>query len=39
VTAARTTLIQRLQPVGGGWVQLPRPGQADALTFRPVFMN
>jgi RNA polymerase sigma factor (sigma-70 family) len=37
--AARTTLIQRLQPVGGGWVQLPGPGQAGALAFRPAFMN
>jgi RNA polymerase sigma-70 factor (ECF subfamily) len=37
--AARTTLIQRLQPVGGGWVQLPAPGQAGALAFRPAFMN
>jgi RNA polymerase sigma-70 factor, ECF subfamily len=37
--AARTTLIQRLQPVGGGWVQLPGPGQPAALVFRPAFMN
>jgi RNA polymerase sigma-70 factor (ECF subfamily) len=37
--AARTTLIQRLQPVGGGWVQLPGPGQPAALAFRPAFMN
>jgi RNA polymerase sigma factor (sigma-70 family) len=31
--AARTTLIERLQPVGGGWVQLPE------MAFRPAFMN
>ena len=37
--AARTTLIQRLQPLGGGWVQLPDPGQPAALAFRPAFMN
>jgi RNA polymerase sigma-70 factor, ECF subfamily len=37
--AARTTLIERLQPVGGGWVQLPGPGQAGALAFRPAFMS
>ena len=37
--AARTMLIQRLQPVGGGWVQLPGPGQAGQLAFRPAFMN
>ena len=37
--AARTTLIQRLQPVGGGWVQLPGTGQPAALAFRPAFMN
>ncbi len=37
--AARTTLIQRLQPIGGGWVQLPGPGQPAALAFRPAFMT
>jgi RNA polymerase sigma-70 factor (ECF subfamily) len=37
--AARTTLIQRLQPVGGGWVQLAGAGQPAALAFRPAFMN
>jgi len=37
--AARTTLIQRLQPVGGGWVRLPSAGQPAALAFRPAFMN
>ena len=37
--AARTTLIERLQPVGGGWVQLPGHGQPTALAFRPAFMN
>jgi RNA polymerase sigma-70 factor, ECF subfamily len=37
--AARTMLIQRLQPVGGGWVQLPSPGQAGTLAFRPAFMT
>lgn len=37
--AARTTLIQRLEPLGGGWVQLPGPGQPAALTFRPAFMT
>jgi RNA polymerase sigma factor (sigma-70 family) len=35
--AARTTLIERLQPVGGGWLQLPGPGQA--VTFRPAFTS
>jgi RNA polymerase sigma-70 factor (ECF subfamily) len=37
--AARTTLIQRLQPVGGGWVQLGGGGQRGALAFRPAFMS
>ena len=37
--AARTTLIERLQPVGGGWVRLPGQGQPAALAFRPAFMN
>ena len=37
--AARTTLIQRLQPVGGGWVQIPCRGQPAALAFRPAFMD
>ena len=37
--AARTTLIQRLQPVGGGWVQVPGQGRPAALAFRPAFMN
>jgi RNA polymerase sigma-70 factor (ECF subfamily) len=39
--AARTTLIQRLQPVGGGWVQLPETtaGAQAELAFRPAFMN
>jgi RNA polymerase sigma-70 factor (ECF subfamily) len=39
--ATRTTLIERLQPVGGGWVRLPASpatGQGD-LAFRPAFMN
>ena len=36
--AARTTLIQRLQPIGGGWVRLPGAGQPAALAFRPAFM-
>jgi RNA polymerase sigma-70 factor, ECF subfamily len=37
--AVRTTLIQRLQPVGGGWIRLPGPGQPAAPAFRPAFMN
>ena len=37
--AARTTLIERLQPVGGGWVQIPHRGQPVALSFRPAFMD
>jgi RNA polymerase sigma factor (sigma-70 family) len=37
--AARTTLIQRLQPVGGGWVQLPESAGQAELAFRPAFMN
>jgi RNA polymerase sigma-70 factor (ECF subfamily) len=37
--AARTALIQRLQPVGGGWVQVPGQGRPAALAFRPAFMN
>ena len=37
--AARTTLIQRLEPVGGGWVRLPGPGQPATLAFRPAFMS
>jgi RNA polymerase sigma-70 factor (ECF subfamily) len=37
--AARTTLIQRLQPIGGGWVRLPAPGQPAALAFRPAFVR
>jgi RNA polymerase sigma-70 factor (ECF subfamily) len=41
VDAARTTLIQRLQPVGGGWVRLPDPsaGAQAEPAFRPAFMN
>ena len=39
VDAARTALIQRLQPVGGGWVRLPGHGQPAAPAFRPAFMN
>jgi RNA polymerase sigma-70 factor (ECF subfamily) len=35
--AARTTLIQRLQPVGGGCVRLPASATAE-LTFRPAFV-
>jgi RNA polymerase sigma-70 factor, ECF subfamily len=35
--AARTTLIERLQPVGGGWVRLPGQGQPAAPAFRPAF--
>jgi RNA polymerase sigma-70 factor (ECF subfamily) len=38
VDASRTTLIQRLQPVGGGWVRLPETAAAE-LAFRPAFMN
>jgi RNA polymerase sigma-70 factor, ECF subfamily len=37
--AARTALIQRLQPVGGGWVRLPGAGQPAVFSFRPAFMN
>jgi RNA polymerase sigma-70 factor (ECF subfamily) len=39
--AARTTLIQRLQPVGGGWVKLPETtaGAQAELAFRPAFIN
>jgi RNA polymerase sigma-70 factor, ECF subfamily len=39
--ATRTTFIERLQPVGGGWVRLPEPGAAGEaeLAFRPAFMN
>jgi RNA polymerase sigma-70 factor (ECF subfamily) len=39
--AARTTLIERLQPVGGGWVRLPHSSGAaqSELRFRPAFMN
>jgi hypothetical protein len=39
VDAARTTLIQRLQPIGAGWVRLPGPEQHAAPAFRPAFMN
>ena len=39
--AIRTTLIQRLQPVGGGWVRLPETAAVGhgELAFRPAFMN
>jgi RNA polymerase sigma-70 factor (ECF subfamily) len=39
--AARTTLIERLQPVGGGWVRVPETaaGAQAELSFRPAFMN
>jgi RNA polymerase sigma-70 factor (ECF subfamily) len=39
--ATRTTLIQQLRPVGGGWVRLPEPagtGEPE-LAFRPAFMS
>jgi RNA polymerase sigma-70 factor (ECF subfamily) len=39
--ATRMTLIERLQPIGGGWVRLPDTagaGQTE-LRFRPAFMN
>jgi RNA polymerase sigma-70 factor (ECF subfamily) len=37
--AARTTLIQRLQPVGGGWVRVPAGGAQTELAFRPAFTS
>jgi RNA polymerase sigma-70 factor (ECF subfamily) len=39
--AARTTLIQRLQPVGGGWIRLPATaaGAEGEPAIRPAFMN
>ena len=38
--ATRTTLIERLQPVGGGWVQVPAAAAAQTeLAFRPAFMR
>ena len=39
--ATRTTFIERLRPVGGGWVRVPEspPGSQAELAFRPAFMN
>lgn len=39
--AARTTLLERLEPVGGGWIAFPDPSGAapTELAFRPAFMN
>jgi RNA polymerase sigma-70 factor, ECF subfamily len=39
--ATRTTFIERLRPVGGGWVRVPKntaDGQHE-LAWRPAFMN
>jgi RNA polymerase sigma-70 factor (ECF subfamily) len=39
--ATCTTLIERLRPVGGGWVRIPESATADQgeLAWRPAFMN
>jgi RNA polymerase sigma-70 factor (ECF subfamily) len=39
--ATRTTFIERLQPVGGGWVRIPQstPAAQGELAWRPAFMH
>jgi hypothetical protein len=39
--ATRTTLIEPLRPVGGGWVRIPEAAGAarTELAFRPAFMS
>jgi RNA polymerase sigma-70 factor (ECF subfamily) len=38
--AIRTALIERLRPLGGGWVHIPpSPADQGELSFRPAFMH
>jgi RNA polymerase sigma-70 factor (ECF subfamily) len=37
--ATRTTFIEQLRPVGGGWVRVPESAGQGELAWRPAFMN